>query len=323
MKTVSKPAFTQLIRDAHLKRGSLQGVCDAYRVVNGSEDGLEGVTLDRFGTHYQLQFFDRTWFWCETEICAAVRQACSPQFLVVKERLDPSGKSLEKPHMRVVIGEPAQSACEVREGAAYFQVDLLDTVNPGLFLDMRENRLAVAPLAQGGEMLNLFCYTGSFSVHARLAGATRAVNVDVSGKILDRVRTNYERNGIEVQKGEFFKGDSTEYLEYCVRKNLQFQTVVLDPPSFSRSERGVFQAKAHLGKLVSLCAQCTLPGGHILVATNLSEFHPRTLGKPAQEWVNEAGQSSTVVWARGQGADFPGSGKVKESCLSAVLLKLV
>lgn len=316
------PNFAKLFRKAAEQRASLEGARHAYRVFNGGSDGLEGVTLDRYAEHWQLQFFDRTWFWCEDLLCKAIQEVFQPRFLVVKERLDPSGKSLQNPIMRVMIGKASDSSTEVLEGTSLFHVDLMDTVNPGLFLDMRENRFAVAPLAAGGEMLNLFCYTGSFSVHARKAGATRAVNVDVSGKILDRVRTNYQLNGIAPEKGEFFKGDSEEYLQYAVRKSIKFQVVVLDPPSFSRSERGIFQAKAHLGHLAQLAAQVVAPNGYLFVSTNHSEFTPEALGTMVLEWCSIEHRTAELIWAKGQGSDFLGSGKVRESCLSAVLCRL-
>ncbi len=292
-------------------------------MVNGVADGLAGVVLDRYDDNWQLQFFDATWMEEEASLCAAITEVFHPKFLVVKERLSPAGKSLQNPVMRVVMGDPSQSVCTVREGSAQFQVDLLDTVNPGLFLDMRDNRLQVAPLAAGGELLNLFCYTGSFSVHARLAGATRAVNVDVSHKILERVRTNYQLNGITPVKGEFFCGDSEEYLRYAVRKGLRFRVVVLDPPSFSRSERGVFQVKERMGELIGLCAQLVEDGGWLFVSTNHSEFTPDILDSLALESCQANGRKPRVEWQSSQGEDFPGSGTMRESCLSAVLLRLV
>lgn len=315
------PDFKTLIQEAARKRFPLQAQTNAFRVFNGGTDGLEGLTIDRYAEHWQIQFFDRTWFWCETQICDAVMDLFHPSFLVVKERLDPSGKSLQNPVIRVMSGEQGSGFTWVKEGAAQFGVDLLDTVNPGLFLDMRENRLAVAGLASGGEMLNLFCYTGSFSVHGRLAGAIRAVNVDVSGKILDRVKLNYERNGIAPVKGEFFKGDSEDYLQYANRKGMKFKLVVLDPPSFSRSDRGIFQAKNHLSGLVRLCAPLIEDGGCLFVSTNLSEVSQANLATQAIESVHSLGLKAEVVWTKGQGSDFPGTGSVKESCLSALLLK--
>lgn len=316
------PDFGKILQEAAQKRFSLNKETNAYRVINGSGDALEGVTLDRYGSHWQLQFFDRTWFWCEAQICEAILSLFHPTFLVVKERLDPSGKSLQHPVMRVVYGNAKDSGTTVQEGKSLFHVDLLDTVNPGLFLDMRENRIAVAPLAAGGELLNLFCYTGSFSVHGRIFGATRAVNVDVSSKILERVRQNYRMNDIEPQKGEFFRGDTEDYLHYANRKGLKFRLIVLDPPSFSHSERGIFQAKSHIGKLVQLCSGIVEAGGHLFASSNLSEFTLQGFAEMVMENIQAKGRDPKLLWTRGQGCDFPGSGGVRESSLSSALLRL-
>ena len=314
--------WPKLLDEALARRAKLAMRTDAYRVLNGIGDGVEGVTLDRYADHWQLQYFSSHHQGAELELCQAIIAAFRPRLLVVKERLSPSGKSLEHPTMRVVHGDATQSKTVVIEGGCKFHIDLLDTVNPGLFLDMREHRLALAPMARGGELLNLFCYTGSFSVHARYAGATRAVNVDVSAKILERVRENYAANGIAPVKGEFFRGDSEEYLRYALRKGLRFKAVVLDPPSFSRADGAVFQVRQHLGELARLCAQVTEPGGHLLVSSNHSDFTPESLAALVDDWLADLEQGHEVLWTRSQAEDFPASGTRRESCLSAALLRM-
>ena len=137
----------------------------------------------------------------KTEIVKALVAIFNPICVVSKERLSSSGKSLENAPMDVVIGTREDAVGTVREGNARFHVDLLDTINPELFLDMRHVRLEVEDRfrAMSGaslRFLNLFSYTCSFSVHARLGGAAVATNADISGKILDKGRENYALNGL-------------------------------------------------------------------------------------------------------------------------------
>ena len=181
-----------LLQKASEKRSSLFKVTDAYRIVNGAADGFPGLTLDRFGDRYQVQFFGPEMLPRRNELVEAVVEAFAPACVVVKERLSRSGKSLENAPMEVAFGTREATVGTVREGNARFHVDLLDTVNPGLFLDMRHVRLEVEdrframtgdkqpaqsnacdkPASDAGvngpRFLNLFSYTCSFSVHARL-----------------------------------------------------------------------------------------------------------------------------------------------------------
>ncbi|HSQ42287.1 MAG TPA: class I SAM-dependent methyltransferase [Fibrobacteraceae bacterium] len=307
------------LQDCAQKRASIAAQTNAYRVINGIADGFPGVVLDRYGDHWQLQFYRSDWMDRESLLCEAIQIAFSPEFLVVKNRLDRDGRSLERPKMHVAVGNENAASCEVREGEARFHVDLLDTVNPGLFLDMRDHRIELASLSCGGDMLNLFCYTGSFSVHARLAGATRAVNVDISAKILSRARENYLLNGIQTLRGEFFRGTAGEYLRYAVRKGLRFRIVVLDPPSFSHSAQGSFQVRQDLESLVRLCAQVVEAQGFLFVSTNHSQYRPHLLADFVHQWTPNA---SKILWMRGQSMDFSSNGSQRESCLSAVLVQM-
>ena len=215
-----------LLKTANEKRSPLFDVTDAYRIVNGAADGFPGLTLDRFGDRYQVQFFGPEMLPRRRELVDAVALLFNPACVVVKERLSRSGKSLENAPMEVVLGTRESAVGTVREGNARFHVDLLDTVNPGLFLDMRHVRLEVedrfrAMTGEGPRFLNLFSYTCSFSVHARLGGANIATNADISGKILDKGRENYALNGLDLRPGEFFRGNALEYVRWACKKGLQ------------------------------------------------------------------------------------------------------
>jgi len=133
------------------------------------------------------------------------------------------------------------------------------------------------------------------------------------------VRENYQLNHLEPARGEFFRGDAEEYLRYAIRKAMRFRTIILDPPSFSHSEKGVFQVKAHLADLAELCTQLLEPQGHLLVATNYSEMTADDLADLVKERATKVNRKLHKEWIRGQGSDFPGSGRVKESCLVAGL----
>ncbi len=314
--------FPSLLEKAFCARSELFSLTDAFRVVNGADDGFPGVTLDKFADSFQLQFFGPELLPSAQEIVEATRLVLEPKFLVSKFRLSPSGKSLEHPEMRVEIGSGENAETVVREGNAKFRVNLLDTVNPGLFLDMRDARLDVEARACGKEILNLFSYTCSFAVHARIGGAKRAVNADISGKILEKGRENFRLNEIEILPGEFFRGDSREYVAWCKRKGIRFDGIILDPPSFSRNRGKLFSVKTDFQRLVAEISEILSPGGFLLASSNFSGWTPQGLAKETLDTVRRHFPTARVASSRGQGIDFPGSGSRKESALSAVIIEI-
>lgn len=321
-----------LLRTAFEKRSSLFEVTDAYRIVNGAADGFPGLTLDRFGDRFQVQFFGPEMLSRRREIVEAIVEAFNPVCVVVKERLSRSGKSLENAPMEIAFGLREDAVGVVREGRARFHVDLLDTVNPGLFLDMRHVRLevedrfrALSGAAQSGEgprFLNLFSYTCSFSVHARLGGAAVATNADISGKILDKGRENYALNGLDLRPGEFFRGNALEYVRWACKKGLRFDGIVLDPPSFARFKGFNFNVREHLMPLVAECAQILNPHGFFMVSSNYSEFALDAFSRDVLDAVKSVHKNARTAWKRGQDIDFAGSGSTKDSCLVATLVEV-
>lgn len=314
--------FRQKIHNANTLRESLFEVTDAYRVINGAADGFPGLTLDRFGNRFQIQFFGPEFLRQKSEIVDAIAEEFQPKFLVVKERLSSSGKSLENPPMEVMVGAETDSVGTVREGKARFNVDLLDTVNPGLFLDMRHVRLDVENRCKDRRFLNLFSYTCSFSVHARIGGATLATNADISGKILDKGRENYALNGLDLRPGEFFKGNAVEYVNWAKKKGLKFDGIVLDPPSFARFKGFNFNVREHLMPLVADCAIIMNEGGFFMVSSNYSEFNLNGFARDVLTAVQSVHAKAKTAWKRGQDVDFAGSGSTKDSCLVATMVEV-
>jgi 23S rRNA (cytosine1962-C5)-methyltransferase len=328
-----------LLEIAFEKRASLFDVTDAFRIVNGAADGFPGLTLDKFGDRFQIQYFGDELLRERGAVVDAVAETFNPACIVVKERLSRSGKSLENAPMEVAFGTREAAVGTVREGNARFHVDLLDTVNPGLFLDMRHVRLeveerfrAMSGAAQSGaqsfadinapRFLNLFSYTCSFSVHARLGGAAVATNADISGKILDKGRENYALNGLDLRPGEFFRGNALEYVRWAIKKGLKFDGIVLDPPSFARFKGLNFNVREHLMPLVSECAQVLNPHGFIMVSSNYSEFALDSFASDVLAAVKNEHKNARTAWKRGQDIDFAGSGATKDSCLVATLVEV-
>ena len=315
-----------LLQSANEKRAPLFDVTDAYRVVNGAADGFPSITIDRYGDRFQVQFFGPELLRRKNEIVDAIGGLFNPICVVVKERLSSAGRSLENAPMEVMVGSREDAIGVVHEGKAKFHVDLMDTINPGLFLDMRHVRLEVeerfCEMGDGLRFLNLFSYTCSFSVHARLGGAVVATNADISGKILDKGRENYALNGLDLRPGEFFRGNAIEYVHWAKKKGLRFDGIVLDPPSFARFKGFNFNVREHLMPLVAECAEILNPNGFFMVSSNYSEFNLNAFARDVLAAVSSVHSKAKTSWKKSQDVDFVGSGSTKDSCLVATLVEV-
>ena len=155
-----------------------------------------------------------------------------------------------------------------RENGVAYEFRRDQGLSCGLFLDQRANRLWTMRNSRDSRVLNLFCYTAGFSACAALGGAGLVVSSDLSRPFLDWGRRNFELNGLRAERHEFRAIDSREYLKWAKKKQLSFDLIVCDPPSFSRSEKGVFRLERDFGALVAACARALAPGGRLLVCTN-------------------------------------------------------
>ena len=312
--------LVESLRAALARREALAETVDAYRAVNGAGDGLPGWTLDRYNAHWQLQVFDPALWERRSELVGPVLDLVEPRALVVKDRTSPSGASLEHARGEWILGGDSPRTV-VREGAARFAVDLSDGVNPGLFLDMRDHRTAFGKLMGGRRLLNLFCYTGSFGVHAFLGGAAALTQVDISAKIIHRARLNLRLNGRRAERREFSRWDSLEYLAWAAKKGLRFDAVVVDPPTFSKNKGKTFRVERDLPGLAAGAAALLAPDGLLLFGTNCSAISVDRLGRTVRDVLSSRGRASRVLFSGGQGSDFPEAPGARESHLAVVALE--
>lgn len=162
----------------------------------------------------------------------------------------------------------------VEEHGLLFKVNLSDYIDTGLFLDHRDLRLYVAKGVRGKRFLNLFAYTGSFTVYAAAAGASSTVTVDLSNTYIAWGKENMELNALAGREHEFRRGDVLKEIGALREARRRFDVIVLDPPSFSNSKNmeGTFDVQRdHVG-LINECLGLLAPGGHVVFSTNKRRF---------------------------------------------------
>jgi len=291
----------------------------AYRVFNGIGDGLEGVTLDKFNKHYVLQIFDKDLEKRAEYIGMKFLSCVDAEYFIIKFRCSSDGLSLNETPTIILKDTKSSSETIVVENGLRFFVDCNDAVNNGLFLDMRDNRKKLtAGLSEGSSMLNCFSYTCSFGVYAASNGC-KTVNVDVSRKILDWGRKNYELNDLAFDEGSFIQSDVLTYIDSAINDKLKFSSIVLDPPSFSRNRKSHFSAKDSFNELIYKSLQLLETNGTILVSSNNSSMSHARFYSSLVDAANSAGRNILAFNKIGQGKDFAGRWKARESSLHGLL----
>lgn len=161
---------------------------------------------------------------------------------------------------------------EVTEGGLRFLVNLSDYLDTGLFIDHRITRDLVRRVSSGKRILNLFCYTGSFSVYAADGGATAVCSVDLSNTYLEWSRKNMALNGFVGDKYTFVRADVLQWLPTVPGHS--FDVIILDPPTFSNSKSmvDVFDIQAMHPVLINTCLSKLAPGGTLYFSTNARKF---------------------------------------------------
>ena len=169
-----------------------------------------------------------------------------------------------------------QQYIEVGEGGLKFLVNLTDFLDTGLFIDHRITRRMVAKQSAGKRVLNLFCYTGSFSVYAAQGGASEIVSVDLSNTYLDWAQKNMQLNKFTDQRYSYVKADVLQWLPKV--PNEYFDLIVLDPPTFSNSKmmKDVFDIQEMHVELINECLSKLKEDGVLYFSTNARKFEMRT-----------------------------------------------
>jgi len=209
----------------------------------------------------------------------------------------------------------------VTEGPARLRVDLFKGQKTGFFLDQREHRLALGRLSRGARVLNAFGYTGGFSIHAGLGGASDVTTLDVSAPALDQAESDWRLNGLDPARHHRLQGDA-----FDVMRNLEpatYDHVIVDPPAFAKTRKDVESAFKAYKDVFRLGARATASGG-FLWCFSCSQHMDRTRFQEAV-WtaVLEAERNAQVLAHLGQPIDHPYAlGHPEGFYLKGLLLRL-
>ena len=265
--------FKQKILQAIEKRNAFFENEDttAFRVFNGEGDGIGGVTIDYFDGYYVINWYSKGIYQFKEEIIQSITSQFPYKGIYQKKRFDVDGKYVEEDDF--VTGEQGQFPLIVKENGIHFAVYLNEGAMVGVFLDQRDVRKAIRDhYAEGKTVLNTFSYTGAFSVAAALGGATKTTSVDLANRSKSKTIEQFSMNGIDYEAQDIIVEDVFHYFKYAVKKNLKFDLVILDPPSFARSKKVTFSAAKDYTNLLKQAITITEDHGVIVASTNSAAF---------------------------------------------------
>ncbi|GIW98715.1 MAG: ribosomal RNA large subunit methyltransferase I [Pirellulaceae bacterium] len=271
-----------------------------YRLVNGEGDRLPGLIVDIYGDTAVVKldggapeaFYDCSWLgdWLVTQV--GVRR--------VVRRYRQRGRAGE-----VLCGMPWTAPVEFLENGMRLTADCLQGQKTGFFLDQRDNRQAIAWVSSGRSVLNLFSYTGGFSVAAGMGGAKSVTSVDSASRAIADAQRHWELNQLPSTNHEAIVADCFEFLEKAASRGRTWDLVVSDPPSFAPNQRSRSAALAAYAKLAQLALQVTAPQGLLAVASCSSHIGAAEFYQLHLDVLAKARRPATLLLQRDLPCDHP------------------
>jgi 23S rRNA (cytosine1962-C5)-methyltransferase len=214
-----------------LRRALLDEQTSAYRLLYGEGDGIPGLTVDVYGPFAVIVTYADSLDALVPWVVRALVELLKLHGVVRRARV----RDGEPPKLEALHGRFPPRDLIIAAHGLRMHVDLFSGQKTGLFLDHRENRRFLGALCAGKRVLNLFSYTGAFSLYAARAGASSVTSVDLSQPAARAARSNFELNGIDPEPHEFLAEDVFEFLERMRKDGTTYDVVICDPPSFANS----------------------------------------------------------------------------------------
>ncbi|MEZ4448086.1 MAG: class I SAM-dependent rRNA methyltransferase [Nannocystaceae bacterium] len=285
------------------------GETDAYRLIHGEGDRLPGVVVDVYAGHLALKLDTPAWMPHLQGLVAALEEVAAPRGIYFKgvagQRRAGAPAPGPEAAPRVLSGAAPPDPVIVREHGMALQVSIQSGQKTGLFLDQRENRALIRRWARGREVLNLFSYTGGFSLAAALGGATRVTSVDTAAGAIAGARANFALSGLDLDEHEFVVGDAFAYLERCAAEERVFDLVIADPPSFAPRRQAVTKALRAYTRLHAQALAQVRPGGLFAASSCSSHITMDAFLGTLREAAARVRRPLRLLEVRGEPADHP------------------
>lgn len=294
-----------------------RSITNAQREVFSESDELPGLIVDRYDTVRVLQL---TTAWADGQ-----RGLLADLFMglggctSVYERSDAEVRTLEglQPREGHLAGEPVQAAILIEESELRFLVDVIRGHKTGFYLDQRANRVAVAAHAAGRQVLDAFCYSGSFGIACLAAGASHVTFLDSSPSALEQVEAHLDLNALDSGRHDLLQEDVFLALRSMRDRRAQYDMIILDPPKFAATSAQAGKASRAYKDINLLALKLLRPGGLLATFSCSGGVSPALFQKILADAAQDAQVSCRIIERYGQAADhavalnFPESSYLK------------
>lgn len=278
---------------------------NCFRLVHGEGDGLPGLIIDWYDGVCVMQAHSVGMFRAKSQICDALREVFGDELKAVYDKS--SGTAPFKAGLELIDGylykSPGFEMSEnvVTENGNKFYVNWEEGQKTGFFLDQRDNRALVGGMASGRRVLNLFCYTGGFSIYALNGGAESVTSVDSSSKAMALVDRNVALNGFT--NHESVCADAIEYLASV--EEGAFDLMIVDPPAFAKHRGALHNALRAYQRLNAAAISKVAPGGLVFTFSCSQVVDKITFANTVFSAAAQTGRSVRILDRLNQGADHP------------------
>lgn len=273
---------------------------NGYRMVNGEGDGLAGLVCDRYADHavIKLDGAGPAAFWNPEAIADFLVKHGGVSSVYLKPRADQDGDG------RVLCGELPEQV-HFSEHGVRFRADLVHGQKTGFFFDQRENRQRIRQLARNRRVLNVFGYTGGFSVYAGVGGATQVTTVDIAKPAVSDAQYNWELNGLMGSAHQAIAADAFVFLEHARQSRERWDLIVVDPPSFASAQRHVEKAEESYARLFASALRVLEANGFIAFSSCSSHITAPMFLDICRAACSRARRRARVIAVYGQPEDHP------------------
>ena len=274
---------------------------NAFRLFNGEGDGLGGLTIDFYNGFAVFSWYNQ-FIYSQKKAIVKAFQVVFPDIKGAYEKLRFSEAALESQH---IFGQEAAEPLLVMENGVTYATYLNEGLMTGIFLDQKNVRGALAGgLSTGKTLLNMFSYTGAFSVAAAFGGSSQTTSVDLAKRSLDKTREQFLVNGIEPESQKIYVMDVFGYFNYAKKKELTYDMIVLDPPSFAINGKKTFSVAKNYGELVKEAVEILENNGTLIASTNAANVSDKKFRQMIEEALKNKGVKFTVFQEEKLPADF-------------------
>ena len=297
---------------AELRQPLLQTNTTGYRLVHGENDGLPGLVIDRYGETFVVKLYTSAWVPHLASLLRALTQIAQPRRIVLRlsRFVQQQEDALFGLHDgQILLGQPPKNGVRFLENGLYFEADVIHGQKTGFFLDQRDNRAKVEKLAVGKRVLNVFAYTGGFSLYAARGGAKEVVSLDISQPALANAMRNCKLNlaheSVAATTHELLVGDAFLTMKQLIANKRRFEMMIIDPPTFAKRQEEVERAVTAYGRLVRLGLQLLRPGGILVMASCSSRVSAAQFFEVVNQAALGVGRPLQEIERTGHALDHP------------------